>query len=102
MQAIAALVFNFAETRSGDNVREFLGQDGEHPWNGKLVTDGFSGYKATFERGVTEVGCAANARRKFHELWANTRGPRIAHQGAAKDLAALSQRIGVISEIRKT
>jgi transposase len=66
-----AVVFNFAETRSGNNVREFLGQNGERPWKGKLVTDGFSGYKATFERGVTEVGCVAHARRKFHELWAN-------------------------------
>ena len=66
-----AVVFNFAETRSGENVREFLGQNGEQPWMGKLVTDGFSGYHATFERGVTGVGCVAHARRKFHELWAN-------------------------------
>jgi transposase len=66
-----AVVFNFAETRSGENVRAFLGQNGEAPWKGKLVTDGFSGYHATFERGVTGVGCAAHARRKFHELWAN-------------------------------
>lgn len=71
-----AVVFNFAETRSGDNVREFLGHSsnnisGDNPWMGKLVTDGFSGYLATFERGVTGVGCVAHARRKFHELWAN-------------------------------
>jgi transposase len=66
-----AVVFNFAETRSGQNVREFLGLEGNTPWQGKLVTDGFSGYKASFELGVTEVGCAAHARRKFHELWAN-------------------------------
>lgn len=26
-----AVVFNFAETRSGENVREFLGKDGENP-----------------------------------------------------------------------
>ena len=71
-----AVVFNFAETRSGENVREFLGLHGEHPWKGKLVTDGFSGYKASFERGVTEVGCAAHARRKFHELWVN-HGSRV-------------------------
>lgn len=74
-----AVVFNFAETRSGENVREFLGQNGEHPWKGKLVTDGFSGYKATFERGVTEVGCVAHARRKFHELWAN-HGSKVGEQ----------------------
>jgi hypothetical protein len=35
------------------------------------VTDDFSGYKACFELGVTEAGCMAHARRKFHELWAN-------------------------------
>ncbi len=40
-------------------------------WRGKLVTDDFSGYKACFELGVTEVGCMAHARRKFHELWVN-------------------------------
>jgi transposase len=35
------------------------------------VCDDFSGYKACFELGVTEAGCMAHARRKFHELWAN-------------------------------
>lgn len=74
-----AVVFNFAETRSGENVREFLGQNGEHPWKGKLVTDGFSGYHATFELGVTGVGCVAHARRKFHELWVN-HGSKIGQQ----------------------
>jgi transposase len=74
-----AVVFNFAETRSGENVREFLGQNGEQPWKGKLVTDGFSGYQASFERGVTGVGCVAHARRKFHELWAN-HGSKVGEQ----------------------
>ena len=74
-----AVVFNFAETRSGENVRKFLGQNGEQPWMGKLVTDGFSGYHATFERGVTGVGCVAHARRKFHELWAN-HGSKVGEQ----------------------
>jgi transposase len=74
-----AVVFNFAETRSGENVREFLGHNGERPWKGKLVTDGFSGYLATFERGVTSVGCVAHARRKFHELWAN-HGSQVGEQ----------------------
>jgi transposase len=45
----------------------------------KLVTDGFSGYHATVERGVTGVGCAAHARRKFHELWAN-HGSKVGEQ----------------------
>jgi transposase len=70
--ATKAVVFDFAETRGGDNVRSFLGIEGdERAWQGKLVTDGFSGYKACFDKGVIEVGCMAHARRKFHELWAN-------------------------------
>jgi transposase len=35
------------------------------------VCDDFSGYKVLFRQGVTEAGCMAHARRKFHELWAN-------------------------------
>lgn len=47
---------------------------GAHPkaflaaWSGKLVCDDYAGYKALFHTGVTEVGCLAHARRKFHEL----------------------------------
>jgi hypothetical protein len=38
---------------------------------GKLVYDDSSGYKNSFTRGVTEIGCAAHARRKFFDLHAN-------------------------------
>jgi hypothetical protein len=71
---VRAVVFDFADSRGGQHVRAFLGLPGnEHKpgWKGKLVTDDFSGYKACFELGVTEVGCMAHARRKFHELWVN-------------------------------
>jgi len=66
-----AVVFDFTDTRGGQHVREFLGWPGstDKPgWRGSLVTDDFSGYKGLFELGVTEVGCMAHARRKFHEL----------------------------------
>ena len=66
-----AVVFDFADSRGGQHVRDFLGIPGENAWKGSLVTDDFSGYKACFDKGVTEVGCMAHARRKFHELWAN-------------------------------
>jgi transposase len=69
-----AVVFDFADSRGGQHVRDFLGLPGterQPAWKGKLVTDDFSGYKACFELGVTEAGCMAHARRKFHELWAN-------------------------------
>ena len=72
------VVFDFADSRGGEHVRSFLGLPGtEHNpgWKGSLVTDDFSGYKACFELGVTEAGCMAHARRKFHALWANHGSP---------------------------
>ena len=74
-----AVVFDFADSRSGENVRGFLGLGKEGGWTGKLVTDDFSGYKACFELGVTEVGCMAHARRKFHELWVH-HGSQVGEQ----------------------
>jgi len=77
-----AVVFDFADSRGGQHVRDFLGLPGSEQdpgWTGKLVTDDFSGYKACFELGVTEVGCMAHARRKFHELWAN-HGSQVGEQ----------------------
>ena len=65
---LPAVVYAFADSRSGQHAREFLGK-----WSGKLVCDDYSGYKALFERGVIEVGCMAHARRKFHDLYANHR-----------------------------
>jgi transposase len=67
---LRAVVFDFADSRGGQHARAFLGLPGEQGWRGKLVCDDFSGYKACFELGVTEAGCLAHARRKFHELWA--------------------------------
>jgi transposase len=65
---LPAVVYDFAESRSGHHARSFLGS-----WSGKLVCDDYSGYKALFERGVIEIGCMAHARRKFHDLHANHR-----------------------------
>ena len=59
----AAVVYDFSSSRAGEHARNFL-QD----WKGKLVCDDFGGYKASFELGVTKVGCMAPARRKFFEL----------------------------------
>jgi len=65
------VVFDFAEGRSGRHAQEFLRHPGEHAWRGALVCDDYAGYKALFAAGVTEAGCLAHARRKFHALWAN-------------------------------
>jgi hypothetical protein len=63
---LQTVVYDFADGRAGVHAREFLGS-----WSGKLVCDDYSGYKALFERGVTEIGCMAHARRKLHDLYAN-------------------------------
>ena len=71
-------MFDFADSRGGQHVRYFLGLAGSQSKpgrQGRLVTDDYSGHKACFELGVTEAGCMAHARRKFHELWANHGSP---------------------------
>lgn len=60
------VVYDFAPSRAGEHARTFLAD-----WQGKLVCDDYSGYKASFGAGVTEIGCMAHARRKFHELHVN-------------------------------
>lgn len=60
---IQAVVYDFQSGRSGEACRAFLAD-----WRGHLVCDDYSGYKAGFATGITEVGCWAHARRKFHEL----------------------------------
>jgi transposase len=65
------VVFDFAEGRAGRHAMEFLRHPGDQAWRGALVCDDYAGYKALFAQGITEAGCLAHARRKFHELWAN-------------------------------
>jgi transposase len=55
-------VFDYCASRSGEHARKFLGD-----WRGALMVDDFGGYKALFPA-ITELGCWAHARRKFHEL----------------------------------
>ncbi len=70
---LKAVVYDFAPTRAGEHARTFLGN-----WQGKLVCDDYSGYKAGFGNGIIEIGCLAHARRKFYDL----------HQANKSQLAA--------------
>ncbi|WP_114968179.1 IS66 family transposase [Rhodoferax ferrireducens] len=74
---LKAVVYDFCESRAGEHARTFLGD-----WRGALVCDDFSGYKASFGQGVTEVGCMAHARRKFFDLHASNKS-EIAQQALA-------------------
>ena len=79
---LKAVVYDFAEGRSGAHAREFFGA-----WRGQLVCDDYTGYKACFALGVTEVGCWAHARRKFFDLHQATKSPVAAQ--ALEHIAAL-------------
>lgn len=62
------VLYDFAPSRAGEHCRTFL-----KDWRGKLVTDDYAGYKAEFTDGITEQGCMAHTRRKFHDLYATVR-----------------------------
>jgi transposase len=76
------VVFDYGMSRSGSHVREFLGA-----WRGALVVDDYAGYKALWEKGVTELGCWAHARRKFFDLHAANKSTLAAE--ALKRIATL-------------
>jgi transposase len=64
------VVFDYQMSRAGQHARDFLSG-----WQGHLMVDDFSGYKALFAQGVTELGCLAHARRKFFDLHAASGSP---------------------------
>jgi transposase len=68
--SLPAVVYDFADSRAAAHPKGFLGG-----WRGKLVCDDYSGYKGLFDNGITEIGCLAHARRKFHDLWVNHKSP---------------------------
>src|SRR5690625_1497204 len=62
--ALARVIYDFTPSRAGAHARTFLAD-----WQGKLVTDDYSGYKQSFKQGgITEIACMAHACRKFYEL----------------------------------
>ena len=77
-----AVVYDFCDSRAGENAKVFLGD-----WRGSLVCDDFSGYKQLMTQGVTEVGCLAHARRKFFDLHASNKS-QIA-QSALEQIARI-------------
>ena len=84
---VQAVVYDFRPSRAGKEARQFLAG-----WTGKLVCDDYSGYKAGFAEGITEMGCMAHARRKFHDL-------HVANQSPIAEKALTY--IGVLYEIER-
>jgi transposase len=76
------VVFDYQGSRAGKHARNFLGE-----WQGHLMVDDYSGYKALFTEGVTELACMVHARRKFFEL--NEAQPNSIAQEALNRIATL-------------
>jgi transposase len=89
-ESLRAVVYDFTPSRSGEHARTFLGA-----WKGHLVCDDYSGYKASFLKGVTEVGCMAHARRHFFELHAANKSVL-----AAEALDRIRQLYAIEAEIK--
>lgn len=64
------VVFDYQTSRAGAHARAFL-QD----WRGHLMVDDYSGYKALFTAGPTELACLAHIRRKFFDVHAASGSP---------------------------
>ena len=88
---LKAVVYDFCESRAGENARAFLGQ-----WKGSLVCDDYAGYKAGFVSGITESGCMAHSRRKFFDLYVSSKS-----QIAGQACAYISQLYDVEREVKQ-
>jgi hypothetical protein len=90
--SVQAVVYDFQPSRSGQHAEDFL-----KGWQGQLVCDDYSGYKAQFKNNaIIEVGCMAHARRKFHELHVTGKS-RIAEQA----LSLIQQLYQIEAELRE-
>ena len=90
---VHAVIYDFQPSRSGQHAEEFL-----KGWQGHLVCDDYSGYKARFRSGqVIEVGCMAHARRKFHELHVTGKSQIAEHA-----LQLIQQLYAIEAELKET
>lgn len=76
-------VFDYQTSRSGKHAAAFL-----EGWQGTLMVDDYSGYKALFAAGLVEQACWAHARRKFFDLDSGT--PK-GHPVAAEMLSRIAR-----------
>ena len=90
---VQVVVYDFQPSRSSQHAEEFL-----KGWQGHLICDDYSGYKARFKSDqAIEVGCMAHARRKFHELHVTGKS-QIAEQA----LRMIQQLYVIEAELKET
>jgi transposase len=64
------VLFDYQTSRAGAHARAIL-----KDWRGHLMVDDYSGYKALFTAGPTELACLAHIRRKFFDVHAASGSP---------------------------
>ena len=69
-EGLSMVVFDYQISRAGAHARAFL-----LGWRGHLMVGDYSGYKALFAAGPTELACLANIRRKFFDVHAASGSP---------------------------
>jgi transposase len=90
----AMTLYDYQETRSGENAKKFL-----KDFKGYLQVDGYSGYHKV--PGVKLVGCWAHARRKFDEaLKAVPSSKRVGPLTAAEGLHFCNQLYNIERELK--
>ncbi|QPL33188.1 transposase [Pseudomonas fragi] len=60
---------------TSEHARNFRGG-----WNDKLACDDYDNSKASFEQGITKIGCMPYARHKFFDLYISN-ASQLAEQG---------------------
>ncbi len=88
------VVFDYQTSRSGKHAAAFL-----EGWNGTLMVDDYSGYKALFAAGLAEQACWAHARRKFFDL---DNGTPKGHSVAAEILSRIAQLYEIEAQIKES
>jgi transposase len=88
-----AVVFEFAESRSGSHPLRYL-----QKYKGYLQADAYSGHAALYETGdIVEVGCWAHCRRRFFEIAKKQSTPGL----AARALQWIAQLYAIESRTRE-
>lgn len=80
-----SVLFRYSADRKGERPQEHLKE-----FQGCLQADGFAGYNRLYGRAIVEVACWAHARRKFHDVHADT-GSNLAREAL--------ERIGALYDI---
>ena len=88
------VIFDYQTSRSGKHAATFL-----EGWQGTLMVDDYSGYKALFAAGITEQACWAHARRKFFDL---DNGTPKGHPVAAEILGRIARLYEIEAQARES